>query len=322
MKPEINKFKVQHIDRLPSVEKKLKTASWAEFRKLMLDRFGREHHELLIRQLLTIRQSGAVTDYIDKFSELVDQLTAYDGNTDPLYFTMRFIEGLRDDLRAPVLIQCPSTLDTAFVLAQLQDEVSTPGRRPDYKYEATRSSSKTTAWPLPPPPKPDKPNTIHAEDRRIADVARPKQAEEKFAALRSYRRAQGLCQYCAEKWHRGHKCADKIQLHALQEVMDIFQSSDDNGSTAGTSQAEEQLFLTLPVTAISGVPTPKTMCLPGQIQGTPIRILVDSGSSRTFISSAIASQLTNFNPVPAVSPCGGEPQGGWVGCDGGGLEGQ
>jgi len=37
---------------------------------------------------------------------------------------MRFIEGLRDDLRAPVLIQCPSTLDTAFVLAQLQDEVS------------------------------------------------------------------------------------------------------------------------------------------------------------------------------------------------------
>lgn len=135
---------------------------------------------------------------------------------------MRFIEGLRDDLRTPVLIQCPSTLDTAFVLAQLQDEVSTPGRRPDYKYEATRSSSKTTAWPLPPPPKPDKPNTIHAEDRRIADVARPKQAEEKFAALRSYRRAQGLCQYCAEKWHRGHNALIKFNCMHYRRLWIYF----------------------------------------------------------------------------------------------------
>jgi hypothetical protein len=27
---------------------------------------------------------------------------------------------------------------------------------------------------------------------------------------------------------KGHKCADKVQLHALQEVLDIFQLSEDH----------------------------------------------------------------------------------------------
>jgi hypothetical protein len=41
---------------------------------------------------------------------------------------MRFIDGLRDDLKAVVLIQPPTNLDTAIVLAQLQDEVSPSAR--------------------------------------------------------------------------------------------------------------------------------------------------------------------------------------------------
>jgi hypothetical protein len=173
---------------------------------------------LLIRLLLTIKQSSSVSDYIDKFSELVDQLTAYESNSDPLCFTMRFIEGLREDLGAPVLLQRPSTLDTVYVLAQLQDEVSAPGRRQDYKKHDHSYHSRpptSSAWPLPAPPKSDKPNSVQAEDRHIGDATRARPPEEKLSALRAYRRAQGLCQYCAEKWVRGHKCAHKIQLHAL-----------------------------------------------------------------------------------------------------------
>lgn len=71
---------------------------------------------------MTIRQSGTVADYIEQFAGLVDQLIAYENSNDPLYFIMRFIEGLRSDLKAAILIQRPSDLDTAFVLAKLQDE--------------------------------------------------------------------------------------------------------------------------------------------------------------------------------------------------------
>jgi hypothetical protein len=46
---------------------------------------------------------------------------------------MRFIDGLMEDLRAPVLIQRPTDLDTSYVLAKLQEEVVVPGRRREFK---------------------------------------------------------------------------------------------------------------------------------------------------------------------------------------------
>jgi hypothetical protein len=71
-----------------SVEHKLRYASWRDFALLLMDRFGREQKELLIRQLFHIRQSGTVVDYVDRFAELVDQLTAYGHVIEPVYYAM------------------------------------------------------------------------------------------------------------------------------------------------------------------------------------------------------------------------------------------
>lgn len=60
---------------------------------------------------------------------------------------------------------------------------------------------------------------------------------------------------------------------------------------------ESELFLTLSVAAITGQRSPKSMCLLGSIQGKQIRILVDSVSSRTFISSVLAAQLSGVSAV-------------------------
>lgn len=73
----------------------------------MLTRFGQDHHELLLRQLFQIRQTGSVSEYIDQFSVIVDQLSAYGGTGDPLYFTTRFVDGLKDYIRAPVSLHRP-----------------------------------------------------------------------------------------------------------------------------------------------------------------------------------------------------------------------
>lgn len=48
------------------------------------------------------------------------------------------------------------------------------------------------------------------DDKRVGSSARS--VEDKMAALRSFRRAKGLCDRCAEKWHRGHTCATTMQL--------------------------------------------------------------------------------------------------------------
>lgn len=61
---------------LQSFHPKVKIVSWEEFCKLVLDRFGRDQYELLIRQLFHIRQCGGVQEYADRFTGLVDQLIA------------------------------------------------------------------------------------------------------------------------------------------------------------------------------------------------------------------------------------------------------
>jgi hypothetical protein len=72
--------------------------------KLLNECFGRDQYQFLLRQLFRIRQSGTVAEYIERFSTLVDQLTAYEAAHDPLYFTTRFVDGLRGDIRAVVVI--------------------------------------------------------------------------------------------------------------------------------------------------------------------------------------------------------------------------
>ena len=45
--------------------------------------------------------------YVTAFSKLVDQLKSYSPNSDTLFFTTRFIDGLCYDTKAIVLIQRP-----------------------------------------------------------------------------------------------------------------------------------------------------------------------------------------------------------------------
>jgi hypothetical protein len=189
---------------LQSVEKKIRTVTWFEFCQMILDRFGKEHHELLIRQLFHIKQLSSVAEYVERFSELVDQLTAYESRTDPLYYTMRFIDGLQYELRSAVLIQRPPDLDTACVLALLQEEVTAPNRNRGFrKTESLPSSKFVTRNPLPLPPTP---RVDSSGVNAAAEQVRGHPQDDKWAALRAFRRAKGLCVKCAEKWSREHKC--------------------------------------------------------------------------------------------------------------------
>lgn len=226
---------------LPSVERKLKSCSWSTFSELVMERFGRDQYELLVRQLFHIKQTAGVAEYIEQFSGLVDQLCAYEGNNDPLHYITRFIDGLKDELRPAVLIQRPSDLDTAFVLAQLQEEVALPTRRCDYKCSdyfppVKQESSSTLA--LPPPSRVDKSSAPMSEDRRGTDAARARSAEDRWASLKAMRRAQGLCQRCAEKWSKGHRCSESVQLHAVRELLEIFQM-DDTSDASDSSESSQ-----------------------------------------------------------------------------------
>jgi hypothetical protein len=99
-----------------------------------------------------------VSEYVEQLSELVDQLASYESNPNSLYYTMHFVDGLRDDSKAMVMIQRPSTLDSAYDLALVHEEALDAGKKEYRRYEllSNRQVHKS-AYPLLVPPKLDKP---------------------------------------------------------------------------------------------------------------------------------------------------------------------
>lgn len=163
---------------------------------MILDRFGKEHHEILIRQLFRIKQLTSVAEYIERFSALVDQLTAYETKADPLYFSMRFIDVFKGELRSAVLMQRPADLDTTCVLALLQEEVADLDKKREFRkleYASSVHSPVKMPLPLPFPPRPDKLITPSiGDDQHVGESSRSRPPDDRMATLRAYRRARAF----------------------------------------------------------------------------------------------------------------------------------
>jgi hypothetical protein len=247
--------------------------------------------------MFSIRQSSSVQDYIDRFAGLIDQLVAYGRTTDPVFFAMRFMDGLKDDIRSAVHMQRPQTFDTASVFALLQEELQDPKRKDSRRadsYSYGKSIPKG-ALPLPLPPRSNKAELALAEDRRSRGL------DDKLKTLRDYRRAWGLCIRCGEKWSRDHKCSETVQLHVLQEFWDICHSDEpDDSVVAEGFSTQSQVFLAVSVAALNGQSSISAIQFQGMVQGHPARILIDSGSSHTFVSHSLAAKLSGQSPLPHV----------------------
>ena len=96
---------------------------WDDFCIAVSTKFDRDQHDMLIIQMDTIRQSGTVWEYYEKFDELMNQLLAYDPVISKKYLVHRFTEGLRREIRNAVLLQRPRDLESTLAIASLQEEV-------------------------------------------------------------------------------------------------------------------------------------------------------------------------------------------------------
>jgi hypothetical protein len=167
-------------------------------------------------------------------------------------------------------------LDAACTLALLQEEA-------DGNRDMNKPVPKT-ALPLPPPPKLDK--TVTTTEPNASSSL-----DSKLTAVKAYRRAMGLCYKCGVKWSKDHRCSPEV-LHAIHDLWESL-SVDDCSSTLGDSPQPKQLFLALPKTAVNGAPAARTIQFHGTLQGLPLSILIDSGSSSSFVSAKIAKQLSS-----------------------------
>jgi hypothetical protein len=136
---------------------------------------------------------------------LIDQLVAYNHVvTDHHYYTTRFIDGLKDDTKAAVLVQRLVNLVTACTLALMWEKTEAHRCKEFRRGELLfRPKFPMGASPLPLPPPPTMVDNVHVTngpaDKSEVDNSSPALADNKVVVLHAYRRAHELCQYCVEK---------------------------------------------------------------------------------------------------------------------------
>lgn len=93
--------------------------SWEELCAFVCAKFERDDFQQLLRQLFHIHQVGTIAEYESQFSDVMHYLIAHSPHWDPMLFMSRFIDGLRTDIRAVILVHKPQDLDAAVELAFL-----------------------------------------------------------------------------------------------------------------------------------------------------------------------------------------------------------
>jgi hypothetical protein len=167
-----------------------------------------------MRQILNIRQTDRVENYTEKFNHLRHQILLHDPNTSEVFFVERYIAGLSDEIRSVVLLRMPEDVDTASMLALLQETEQENIRQHHHSF---KSSSKYNYMAGGAAEKAKFP--VRADDTKRPDKPR---WDDKLESLRAYRKSKGECFTCGEKWSRTHKCPDKIPLHILEELLDVL----------------------------------------------------------------------------------------------------
>uniref|UniRef100_A0ACD5WZK3 Uncharacterized protein n=1 Tax=Avena sativa TaxID=4498 RepID=A0ACD5WZK3_AVESA len=241
-----------------------------------------------MHQLLQLRQTGSVTEYRLQFETFMYHLLALDPGLNTKFFVTQFLLGLKPELRAAVRIQEPSSITRAAVLARIQEE----------ELETTRPRVRPVPTGRPPPPAPAVVPRQQAAPRAAGDdFGRERQ-------LRDYRRANGLCFRCGDKYTREHQCKQPVQLLTIQ-MGDFGEMLSDEAVRAlellDEPEAPPQCCM-ISAHALSGTEASATIRLPVTVGDKVMLLLLDSGSSHSFINAnfaqSIGAHTLAIPPVP------------------------
>ena len=122
----------------------------------------------------------------------------HSGNFDELFFATTYVTGLKEDIKAIVEPQVPTTVERAAIIAKIQQRVL---ERNKLKFQRTNNPAKQQQH-----------KTDQVNPGRYGNLWRDKQ-------LRDYRKANNLCYHCGDKFEPGHAevCTKKTkpQINAL-----------------------------------------------------------------------------------------------------------
>ena len=183
--------------------------TWSEFMAAVEDQFGSYAYRDSITDLIALEQDGSLDDYVAAFTNLQYQVSMHNTGFDEIFFVTRFIKGLKSELRAGVQSQVPKTVKKAVMLAKIQHQLWEDKRFRQSKFPTSSKSSLSTT---------------KSDTRSTSSSVSPLWRERQ---LRDYRKSNGLCMYCGDKYDKAHAASctkrPQPQVHALM-INDLDQT--------------------------------------------------------------------------------------------------
>lgn len=96
---------------------------WGAFIGLIMERFMEPERENLIGDFNKLKQERTVDEYKEKFEELKSFMSHSYRSLNEEYYLKSFISGLKEEIQDSVMVQRPTTLAQAFIIAKLQESL-------------------------------------------------------------------------------------------------------------------------------------------------------------------------------------------------------
>ncbi|KAL3646227.1 hypothetical protein CASFOL_011407 [Castilleja foliolosa] len=263
--------------------------SWSRFVDLFIYRFTSVRDDDVIGEFNKLKQLSTVEKYIEKFVELRSYMLYRNGHLDENYFLKSFFSGLKEDIRHMVELLSPNNLEQAYMMARKQEVVLDTWHKsgklvhkaaPTWQRETKQSdSSKRESVGMSPA------------------VAVKRLSREQM----DERRRRGLCFNCDESYSFGHRCK-KLFVIMLGEDKEIEEISSDH--------LEDESDCGVSLHALKGQVPTDTIKLAGKVGNNSLVILVDSGSTHSFIDPSAAKRVNCdievTNPMQVTVAGGGQ----------------
>jgi len=97
--------------------------TWESFIKAVEEQFGYCDYREALSQLLELKQSGTMEDFVTEFESLQYQVCMHHHGYDEEFFVSQFLKGLKDEIKSAVQIQVPDKMTKAITLAKIQQKI-------------------------------------------------------------------------------------------------------------------------------------------------------------------------------------------------------